>query len=152
MFNGSISMRLLAFAASAAMLIVTAASADPIEDRKNIMKERAAQMRVLGPIAQGQQPFDAAAVMAALETLNANAMATDVDALWPAGTETGDTKSAPKIWEDMAGFKAAMDKYKADVAAAVEANPQDLASFQAVFGPLAANCGSCHETYRLSDS
>lgn len=37
-------MRLLAFAASTAMLIVTAASADPIEDRKNIMKERGAQM------------------------------------------------------------------------------------------------------------
>jgi len=142
-------MRLLAFAASAAVLVVTAASADPIEDRKNIMKERGAQMRVLAPIAQGQQPFDAAAVMTALEALNANAMATDVEALWPAGSDTGDTKSAPKIWEDMAGFQAAMEKYKADVAAAVAANPQDLPAFQAVFGPVASNCGSCHQAFRL---
>jgi cytochrome c556 len=142
-------MKLLALAASAAMLVATAASADPIEDRQNIMKGRTAQMRVLAPIAQGQQPFDAAAVMDALEKLNEFAMATDVDALWPAGTETGDTKSSPRIWEDMAGFKAAMDKYKADVAAAVEANPQDLPAFQAVFGPVAANCGSCHQGYRL---
>ena len=142
-------MRLLAFAASAALLTVASANADPIEDRKNIMKERGAQMRVLGPIAQGQQPFDAAAVLQALETLNANAAATDIDALWPAGTETGDTKSAPKIWEDMAGFKAAHEKYAADVAAALAANPQDLAAFQAAFGPVAANCGSCHQAYRL---
>lgn len=145
-------MRLLALAASAAALVVTAASADPIEDRQNIMKERGAQMRVLAPIAQGKQPFDAAAVMEALEKLNANAMATDVDALWPAGSDTGDTESSPKIWEDMAGFKAAMDKFKADAAAAAAANPQDLAAFQAMFGPLAGNCGSCHETYRLRSS
>jgi cytochrome c556 len=123
------------------MLIVTAASADPIEDRKNIMKERGAQMRVLAPIAQAKQPFDAAAVMDALQKLQENAARIDVDALWPAGTEMGDTKSAPKIWEDMAGFKAA-----------VSANPQDLAAFQSVFGPLAGNCGSCHEAYRLSSS
>lgn len=142
-------MRLLAVAASVAVLLVGAASADPLEDRKNIMKERGAQMRVLGPIAQGQQPFDAAAVLQALETLNANAMAVDVDALWPEGTEMGDTKSAPKIWEDMAGFKAANDKYAADVAAALAANPQDLAAFQAAFGPVAANCGACHQGYRL---
>ena len=142
-------MRLLAVAASVAVFSVGAASADPFEDRKSIMKERGAQMRVLGPIAQGQQPFDANAVLQALETLNANAMAVDVEALWPEGTDTGDTKSAPTIWEDMAGFKAANDKYAADVAAALAANPQDLAAFQAAFGPVAANCGACHQGYRL---
>lgn len=142
-------MRLFALAVSAAVLVATAASADPIEDRQNIMKERGAQMKVLAPIAQGKQPFDAAAVMTALEALNANAMATDVEALWPAGSETGDTDSAPKIWEDMAGFKAAMDKYKADVAAAAAAKPQDLPAFQAVFGPVAGNCGACHKAFKL---
>jgi cytochrome c556 len=142
-------MRLFALAISAALLAVTSASADPIEDRKAIMKDRAAQLRVLAPIAQGKAEFDAAAVMDALQKLNENAMKTDVDALWPAGSDQGDTKSAPAIWEDMDGFKAAMDKFKADAAAAAAANPQDLQSFQAVFGPLAGNCGSCHEKYRL---
>jgi cytochrome c556 len=144
-------MKILAIASAIAVAFAATSSfADPLEDRKNIMKERGAQMRILGPIAQGQQPFDAAAVMAALEVLNTNAQAaTDIDALWPAGSEGGDTKSAPAIWEDRAGFQAASDKYAADVAAAVEANPQDLQGFQAVFGPVAGNCGSCHEGYRL---
>lgn len=144
-------MKLLAIASTVAVALgVTASIADPLEDRKNLMKERGAQMRILGPIAQGQQPFDAAAVMAALETLNTNAQAaTDIDALWPVGSEGGDTKSGPKIWEDRAAYKAASDKYAADVAAAVEANPQDLPAFQAVFGSVAGNCGACHEAFRL---
>jgi cytochrome c556 len=142
-------MRLFALAVSAALLATTAASADPIADRKAIMKDRAAEMKVLVPIAQGKVDFDAAAVMAELQKMAENAQRTDVDALWPAGSDQGDTKSSPKIWEDMAGFKATMDKFKADAAAAAAANPQDLGSFQAVFGPLASNCGSCHQKYRL---
>jgi len=142
-------MKLLAIAVSAAVLAATAASADPIADRKAIMKDRAAELKVLGPIAQGKAPFDAATVLAELEKLGANAAKTDVDALWPAGSDTGDTKSSPRVWEDMAGFKAAMDKFKADAAAAATAKPQDLQSFQQVFGAVAANCGGCHQKYRL---
>ena len=143
-------MRIVLLAASALTLTATGAFADPISDRKEIMKERGALMRILGPIAQGQQPFDAATVMDALQKLNDNAARVDVSVLWAPGTDTGDTKSSPKIWEDMAGFQAAVDKFTADTEAAVAANPQDLASFQAVFGPVAGNCGACHEAYRLS--
>mgnify|MGYP001384030522 CR=1 FL=1 len=142
-------MKFALLAGAAVLMLTSAASADPITDRKNLMKERGAQLRVLGPIAQGKQPFDAAAVMAALEKLNENAQATDVDALWPAGSDSGDTKSAPSIWSDMEGFKAVEEKYEGDVAAAVAAKPADLAAFQAVFGPVAANCGACHQKYRL---
>jgi len=140
--------RLILFGA-AALMATSAASADPITDRKALMKERGAQMRVLGPIAQGKAPFDAAAVLDALEKLNANAQATDVSALWPAGSESGDTKSSPAIWSDMEGFKAVETKLEDDLAAAVAAKPADLAAFQAVFGPVAANCGTCHQKYRL---
>lgn len=145
-------MKLLACVAAAASLLVTSAVADPIEDRKALMKERGGIMQILGPIAQAKQPFDAAVVMEALEKLNANAQRADVAALWPEGSDQGDTRSLPKIWEDMAGFQAATDKFKADTAAAVEANPQDLAAFQAVFGPVASNCGSCHEAYRRPEN
>ena len=143
-------MRLLAYSAAALSIMVAGAMADPIEDRKELMKERGALMRVLGPIAQGQQPFDAATVLDALEKLSANAeKGTDVATLWAPGTESGDTKSSPRIWEDAAGYQAASDKFKADVDAAVAAAPQDVDAFRAVFGPAAGNCGACHEAYRL---
>ncbi len=91
-------------------------------------------------------------MLAALQGLAANGEKFDVDALFPAGSDSGDTKASPKIWEDMAGFKAAEDKFEADVAAALAAPAQDLDAFKAQFGAIAANCGACHQTYRLPQS
>ncbi|MFN3765627.1 MAG: c-type cytochrome [Aliihoeflea sp.] len=142
-------MRLPILAIAVGTLFATTALADPIEDRQAIMKERGQIMRTLGPIAQGQQPFDAATVLDALERMNANAQKTDIAALFPEGSDSGDTKAAPAIWEDMAGFTEISDKFKADAAAALEAAPQDLEAFRAVFAPMASNCGSCHERFRL---
>jgi cytochrome c556 len=127
------------------------ASADPIADRKALMKENGAiAFKQLAPIAKGEVPFDATAANAALAALDANIKKFDVAVLFPTGTETGgETSAAPKIWEDMAGYTAAVDKYKADIAAAVAANPQDLPALQAQFGAITKNCGSCHEAYRI---
>lgn len=142
-------MRLFALAAAALSVTVAAAGADPIEQRKANMKERGDIMRILGPIAQGKADFDAATVHDALARLDANARAgADIGALWPQGSDSGDTKAKATIWTDLAAFEAANAKYDADVAAAAAAAPQDLAAFQAVFGPVGASCGSCHETFR----
>lgn len=143
-------MRILACLA-ALSFSVSGVAADPIADRQALMKERGDLMRVLVPIMREQQPFDAATVLDTLEKMNANAQAaTDVDALWPEGSETGgDTESAPSIWEDREGFVAATNKYAADAQAAAEAAPQDLDAFRGAFAPVAANCGTCHEAYRL---
>lgn len=143
-------MKLFAIAFPVAMLMATAAIADPIEEREELMEGRADQMQILVPIAQGRQPFDAAAVMAALEALQENAQrGQDIDALWPEGSEGGD--SLPTVWSDREDFQAAADKFASDVNAAVEANPQDLESFQALFKTVAANCSGCHENFRDPD-
>ena len=132
-------------------LTVSAASADAIADRKALMKERGGIVGGLSKVAKGETPFDAAAVLAQLQALAANAETGDkVDVLWAAGTETGgDTTSSPKIWEDMSGFKAAADKYKADVDAAVAAPPADVAAVGAALQAIGANCGACHGAYRI---
>lgn len=133
-------------AATLVAFFAVPALADPIDNRQTLMKERGQIMRTLGPIAQGRQPFEAATVMAALERLNANAQAHDVAALYPAGSEGGDAAAA--IWTDMNGFRAADERFKQGVAAALAAAPQDLDAFRASFGPAAQNCGACHENYR----
>lgn len=141
-------MRTLTIIAAASLSLVGSASADPITDRQNLMKERGAIMQILGPIAQERQPFDAAVVMEQLEKLNANAQSVDVEALWPEGSQ-GESKSAPVIWERWDEFVAGHEKLATDVQAAVDANPQDLASFRTAFGPVGGDCGTCHETFRL---
>lgn len=142
-------MRLFALAATAIAITITGAVADPIEQRQANMKERGAIMKVLGPMLQGKADFNADVVAAELAKLEENAKAgSDLEALWPQGSDTGETKAAPAIWTDFAGYKAASEKYAENVAAAVAAKPQDLAAFQASFGPVASGCGSCHELYR----
>lgn len=128
---------------------MSVASADPIADRKALMKERGGLVGQIAPIAKGEQPFDAAKVAEVFAALQANAEKYDVDALFTADSKTGDTKASPKIWDDMAGYKAAADKYKADVTAAAAAKPQDLDAFRAEFGKVTANCGGCHQAWRL---
>jgi len=133
----------------AGTFVSTFAYSEPIADRKALMKSNGQAMGVLGPTAKGEREFDAAAVMAALEQLNANAQKLDVETLFPEGSGTGDTKAAPKIWEDMAGFTAAADKFKEAAAAAVTAAPDSLETLQPQVGAIGQTCGACHETYRL---
>ncbi|MGH6763056.1 MAG: c-type cytochrome [Phyllobacterium sp.] len=140
-------LAILAFAAFATAPLT--ASADAIADRQALMKDTGAAVKTIAPIAQGKADFDAAVVLAALTKINENAQKLDFATHYPAGSDKGDTEASPKIWEDPAGFEAALAKYKKDAAAAVAANPQDIDSFKAQFGVVAANCGACHETFRI---
>lgn len=142
-------MRKFLLAFSAIALTFGAAHADPIAEREALMKERGRTIGALAKMAKGETPFDAAATMAALQTLSANAeKGLDVDALWPAGSQ-GDSEASPKIWEDSAAFKAEAEKYKAAVDGAVAAAPADVAALQASVGAIGKECGACHEVYRL---
>ncbi|MBN9252087.1 MAG: cytochrome C556 [Mesorhizobium sp. 61-13] len=142
-------MRKLIFAISMLTLAVSAASADPVLDRLQMMKERGKIVGELAKMVKGEQAFDAATVDTALKALQVNAEKFDADALFPAGSTDGDTTASPKIWEDMAGFKATEDKYLADVKAAAAAAPADVDALKAQIGVLGSNCSTCHQTYRI---
>ena len=145
-------MRKLIIAISMLSLAASAAFADPILDRQGLMKERGKLVGGLSKIAKGEADFDAAAVLTALQALQVNAEKVDVDTLFPAGSDSGDTTASPKIWEDMAGFKTANEKYLADVKAAVAAAPADVDALKAQIGTLGSDCGTCHQTYRVKKS
>ena len=145
-------MRKLVIAISMLSLAASAAFADPILDRQGLMKERGKLVGGLSKIAKGEADFDAAAVLTALQALQVNAEKFDADALFPAGSDKGDTTASPKIWEDMAGFKAAEDKYLADVKAAAAAAPADVDALKAQVKTIGGDCGTCHQTYRVKKS
>ena len=142
-------MKKLLLAISLLALTASAASADPIADRKALMKANGKAAGQLAAIAKGEAPFDAAAVLAALTTINDDAQKLDVALLFPAGSDKGDTTASPKIWEDMAGFQAKVDKFRTDAAAAVAAPPADVDGVKATLGVLGQNCGGCHEMFRV---
>jgi cytochrome c556 len=133
-----------------AALCATSAFAGPIEDRKALMKQNADAAKVGDGMAKGNVPFDAAK---ATEILGVHAMvATKLPSLFPEDSKTGGkTTAAPKIWEDMAGFKAAAAKFAQDAKTAVAAS-SDQASFAQAYAIVLKNCGACHTAYRIKQN
>jgi cytochrome c556 len=140
----------LAIAAIAIGVTAVAAQSDPIAARKALMKEQGAQTKTGGGMAKGEAPFDLAKAQAILANyIDTSAKMPD---LFPANSKTGgETTAAPKIWEDMAGFKAGFAKMSTEAKVA-QSSVKDLDSFKAAFGGLTKNCGGCHETYRVKKS
>ena len=136
----------------AALLAATTGSAisasDPIAVRKAMMKNVGAATGAGGAMMKGEAEFNAVAAELILRTMNTAALG--FGELFPAGSESGgDTTASPKIWEDRAGFDAAMAKFQSDTAAGIAAKPANLDAFKAAFGAAASNCGACHKAYRV---
>ena len=106
------------------------------------------QRRRIGEIAAVHKIFatfeDAAAKMPALFPDSSRSEANS--------PEADDFSPTPKVWEDMADFKARFVKFGEDAKAAA-ASVKDLDGFKAAFGNIGKNdCGACHEQYRAKKS
>jgi cytochrome c556 len=134
-------------AVAAIVLGVTAVGAqqNPIEARKNLMKANGQHSGVVARMVRGENPFDAAKVDQAFAQFTETAQ--KLGALFPDDSKTGDTRALPKIWEDRAGFNAAIAKFGTDVAEN-RSKVTTLDGLKAAWPAVARNCGSCHETYR----
>lgn len=63
---------------------------------------------------------------------------------------TGKTAALPKIWEEKTKFDQRASKLMTDARAVVEAaRDKDKAKVEAAVKVMGANCGACHETYRV---
>ena len=142
-------LKLLLGAALVAATTGTAISADdPIAVRKAMMKNVGAATGAGDAMMKGEVEFNAVAAELVLRTMNTAALG--FGELFPAGSESGgESTASPKIWEDRAGFDAAVAKFQADTAAGIAAKPASLDQFKAAFGAAAANCGACHKAFRI---
>lgn len=122
---------------------------DSILARQTFMKARAKALGPLVAIMKGEAPYDAAAVKASLDRINAAwEAAKDADPFAPdsAKGDKVETWAKPEIWSDPEGFKAASEA-DAKAMAALAASTNE-ASFKAAFTALGNACGGCHEKFR----
>lgn len=119
---------------------------DAISQRKAAMKSFGGNAKVGSDMSKGTVPFDAAKAADAMNII-ATGAATLVK-LFPEGSDTGETRASPKIWQDRKGFEANATKLASDAAAAQKASAAGVDAFKAAFGIVVKNCDSCHETYR----
>jgi cytochrome c556 len=147
-------MRRLLFAGLALTVGIAASAAfatdDPIITRKKLMQSNGGAAGAAQAMIKGEIPFNAAVAEAALR--NFNAVAYSFGDYFPEGSDKGDTRASPKIWEEMAEFQQYLADFQADTDAAREAKPQDVAALQQVMGEIGQNCQQCHEEFRLEEN
>ncbi len=105
---------------------------------------------LLGSMAKGEAPFDAAMATAAAENLAAAASMNRM-VLWIEGSEQGavaGSRAKAEIWTDAAGFEEDAMALETAAAAMVTAAGTDLESLRAAMGDVGKSCGACHEAYR----
>ena len=130
---------------------VAVATDDPILTRKKLMQANGAVFYgVANRMLKGEIPFNPVVAASVLRTTSA--VAHSFGDYFPEGSDTGgETRASPKIWEDMAGFQAALEEFRQTADAAVAAEPEDLESFRTVATQLGDTCNACHDDYRLKD-
>lgn len=142
---------LIALSVIAATATAAFAADDPIAVRKALMQSNGAAAGLSAGMMKKEIDYSPSAGKAAIAALHGTAEA--FGDFFPEGSDMGaDSKAAPAIWEDAAGWQAELDKFKAATVAAMEASgregPADLEAFQAAVGPVLGTCKSCHEKFQ----
>lgn len=138
-----------------ASILATATFAGSHADAPPAVKARHAQMQmvgyhigVLGGIAKGEVPYDAAIVDAAAKNI-AHLATMEHATLWIAGTEQGTvagSRAKAEVWSKPDDFKAKFSDMEKAALALVGA--ADAGAVGAGMGALGGSCKGCHETYR----
>lgn len=127
------------------------AQQDLIKQGQDMMKANGRNMgTVLSAMAKGEKPYDQAAVDAALNQLDDTAK--KLPTMYPDSTKglqpEGDFRISPKLYEDRAGFNAAIASFAKTVSEA-KASIKDLDTLKAAVPGIGKQCGGCHETFRV---
>jgi len=131
----------LAIAASAQEI-----GGDPIALRRAILANMGEANQIGGGMARGDTPYDAEKAMAVMRVLNNGIMG--VVSYFPEGSDTGDTRALPLVWETHDDFMMRAENLRAASAAYLENPPTTADEFPAAYQNVVRNCGACHEDYR----
>ena len=128
----------------------------PMEKAEAAIKYRQNVMSAMGGLAgtvvgQLRDGFsygpDLKGVAAAMGTLS-----TDIPALFPSGTDIGETKAKPEVWSKRQQFEDAASKAEEKIAAFADAVDQgDRGAIFGAFKDVGDACKGCHDEFRKDD-
>jgi len=145
----SLTTLLALVAACGTVAVLAAEPEDIIKYRESVMKSQAGHMGALAQIVRGKVDYNADLLYHA-EALNSS-MHTVVD-LFPTGSDFGETRALPGVWEKRADFEAAAKKATEATEAflkVVKAN--DKAGLAKAFGAVSDGCKGCHKDFRQEE-
>ena len=135
---------LTAIVFAAGLAASSPSQADEYPERVNLMKDMGKNLGPIGKAVKGEMAADYPAMAKMAAAIRDDSL--KLKDMFPAGTDVGDTRALPVIWEKKADFDAYFDKLaSAADALAKEAATGSVADLKASFAAVASNCGGCHK-------
>ena len=126
------------------------AADDPRHERHELMEDVGKAAKPVGAMLKGEADYDLNVLLDSMKTFKT--VSGSFGDLFPAGSETGEgTEAAPAIWEDRAGFEAALGKWQDATQAVIDAQPATLEDAMPLAGAVFKSCKNCHDTYRIEE-
>ena len=119
-----------------------------VKERMDLMEDQKDDMKLIGDMAKGNTPFDAAKAAAAARDIQTTSG--KIPELFPEGTAGHPSEAKEEIWQDWEDFTAKADdlvRAAGELAAALETATGN--EWTAAFKQVSDGCKACHKSYRL---
>ena len=118
-----------------------------VKERMDLMKRQQDDIKLIGDMAKGKTPFDAAKATEAARDISLTAK--KIHELFPEGSEGEKSDALPAIWKEWDRFTANaedLDSVASDLATTLDdGTDQD---WKAAFKKVTDACKSCHQDFR----
>jgi cytochrome c556 len=119
-----------------------------LEYRQGLMNVFSWNMKAMGAMMKGKQPYDAAAFARHADDL-AKAASLDILAGFPEDSDKGETDALPDIWLDFEGFTAKLETLReASQKLSEVAAKGDKKAMGEALGKTGKACKGCHESFK----
>ena len=119
-----------------------------LEYRQGLMNVFSWNMKAMGAMLKGEQPYDEKAFAQHADDL-ATASSLDLLAGFPEDSDKGETDALPDIWLDFEGFSQKFDDLRSASRKLSEvAATGDKAAMGEAFGKTGKTCKGCHDSFK----
>ena len=119
-----------------------------VKERMDLMEGQKDDMKLIGDMAKGNTPFDAAKAAAAARDIQTTS--DKIPELFPEGSAGHPSEAKEEIWQDWEDFTAKADdlaRAAGELSAALETAAGN--EWTAAFKQVSDGCKACHKSYRL---
>lgn len=119
---------------------------DQIKQRRSGYAVMGYNFASLGAMAQDKKPYNKEEAVRNAELVAS--LSDYMKGFFGEGTDKGETKAKPEIWQKRADFDAKMDKMVAEAKKLPAAARADLPALKAAVAEAGKACKACHDDYR----
>ena len=130
-------------------MLAHAGSVGVVKLRMTSMKMIGAEIKVIGKMIRGKNPFDGSKIATASERIVGHGRQSLK--LFVRNIPGGTSRASPQIWKDWEGFTRAMNTMIRSATVVAEAGRAgNMVAVKTAYRTLGKSCAGCHRNYRMS--